>query len=164
MGMRCIHALAFIVLAWSNAGLADDRQDIERIVDEYRRYEESGDMIAQGQLMTDDRVMMYVGGLFKGDNRELMRDQQASMDEFRERFPGVRYDMEIRNLEIRSWGSAALVTFESLPKRIVPDSLPAERLKELGAAKTPLLVAHVLVKQDGAWKIAFTSFVPPGDD
>ena len=62
------------------------------------------------------------------------------------------------------WNDAtALATARWYPTRIVPASLPAETARQLGPAKTPLIVAQVLVKQEDGWKIAFTSFVPPED-
>lgn len=79
---------------------AGAEEDIAAVIDAYRIHEESGDMIAQGRLMTDDRAMMYVGGLLTGDNRQLMREQQQAQGEFQARFPGVRYRIEIRDLKI----------------------------------------------------------------
>ena len=54
-------------------------------------------MIAQGGLMTDDRSMVYVGGRITGDNRKSMREQQDYEDAHKKKFPGVHYEVEIKN-------------------------------------------------------------------
>ncbi len=154
----------FALASFTAAIHAGTEEDVAAVIDAYRLHEESGDMIAQGRLMTDDRAMLYVGGLLTGDNRSLMQEQQKAQDEFESRFPGVRYRIEIRDLKIQHWNDAtALATGYWFPTRIVPASLPAETAGQLGPAKTPLIVALVLVKQEEGWKIAFTSFVPPED-
>ena len=154
----------FVITAFTPAIHAGSQEDVAAVIDAYRRYEEAGDMVAQGRLMTDDRAMMYVGGLLTGDNRGRMQEQQKAQDEFQAAFPGVSYRIEIRDLKIQLWNDAtALATAHWYPTRIVPASLPAETARQLGPAKTPLIVAQVLVKQADGWKIAFTSFVPPED-
>jgi hypothetical protein len=162
--MRARVAGAVALASFAAAIHAGTVEDVAAVIEAYRKYEESGDMIAQGRLMTDDRAMMYVGGLLTGDNRRLMQEQQKSQDEFEARFPGVRYQIEIRDLKIQIWNDAtALATAYWHPTRVIPTSLPAESARQLGPAKTPLIVAQVLVKQEDGWKIAFTSFVPPED-
>jgi ketosteroid isomerase-like protein len=160
---RVAGALSLAVLA--AAAHAGTEEDVAAVIDAYRTYEESGDMIAQARLMTDDRAMMFVGGLLTGDNRKLMQEQQRDQDEFQARFPGVTYRIEIRDLQIRQLSdAAALATGYWYPTRVVPASLPAEAVRQLGPAKTPSIVAHVLVKQADGWKIAFTAFVPEKDE
>jgi len=108
---------------------------------------------------------VYPGGRAGGDNRKGMEQQQADQDKFAAEFPGVHHEFELRGVQVQVWNSdSALVTFDSLPTRIVPPSLPAEKAAKLGPAKIPLIVAVMLVKQQGAWKIAHTTFVPLGKD
>jgi hypothetical protein len=152
---------AVLLLAGTSLAHAGDREDILSVLDEYIAHGESADFIAQGELMTDDRAMMYVGGRLNGDNRKVMREQQDYQDRFAAEFPGVRYDIEIRDLEWQTYnGDSAILTFDWFPTRVVPPSLPAEKAAKLGPTKTPMIVAAVFVKQAGAWKIAFTAFVP----
>jgi hypothetical protein len=140
---------------------AGDKEDVMAVIGRYIQYEESGDMVAQGSLMTDDRSMVYVGGRLTGDNRKVMQEQQAYEDEHEKKFPGVHYKVEIKDVHMQFYnGDAALVTMDWFPTRVVPASLPAEKAKALEPAKTPLIVALMLVKQAGAWKIAFSTFVP----
>lgn len=144
-----------------NVAQAGDHEDVMAVIDRYVEFEESGNMLAQGDLMTDDRAMVYVGGRLTGDNRKVMREQQDYQDKFATEFPGVHYQIEIKDMRLQTWGGAtALATFDWYPTRVVPATLPAAQAAKLEPAKTPLIVAMVLVKQAGAWKIAFTTFVP----
>ncbi|MBD9480162.1 hypothetical protein [Pseudoxanthomonas sp. PXM02] len=140
---------------------AGDREDVLARINEYMAHEQSGDLIAQGRLMLDERSMVYPGGRMHGNNREGMQRQQADQDAFAAAFPGVRYEFELRDIDTQVWnGDSALVTFDSVPTRIVPASLPPEAVAKLGPPKIPLIVAAMLVKQEGVWKIAHTTFVP----
>lgn len=164
--MRKKHKLTLVaLLAVANLGFttlaqAGDKEDIAAVIEKYRVLEEKADFIAQGDLMTNDRVMMYPGGRQSGDNRKGMREQQDFIDKYHVEFPGVGYEVDIRNMEIRSWGDSAMVTLEWYPTRVVPKSLPPEKVAKLGPAKTPVLAAVMLVKLQGVWKIVFTGFMP----
>ncbi len=149
------------ILATMGFAHAGDREDVMAVIDRYIATEESGDMMGQGKLMTDDRSMVYVGGRLTGDNNKVMQEQQEYEDKHAKEFPGVHYEVEIKDVRLQLYnGNTAVVTLEWFPTRVVPASLPAEKVKALEPAKTPLIVATVLVKQAGAWKIAFSSFVP----
>ncbi len=152
----------FFGTGWAYAG---DREDVLATIDQYMAYEKSGNLIAQGELMLDERTMVYPGGRAGGDNRKGMAQQQADQDKFAAEFPGVRYEFELRDVQVQVWNAdSAMVTFDSLPTRIVPPSLPAEKTAKLGLPKIPLIVAAMLVKQQGVWKIAHTTFVPLNKD
>ena len=156
-------ALLSILAIGLTAGLAHagDREDVMAVIDRYIATEESGNMIEQGKLMTDDRSMVYVGGRLTGDNRKVMQEQQDYEDKHAKEFPGVHYEVEIKDVQLQFYnGDTAVATFDWFPTRVVPASLPAEKVKALESAKEPLIVATVLVKQAGAWKIAFSTFVP----
>ena len=147
------------------AAHAGDHDDVLASIARYMEYEKSGDMIAQGGLMLNERSIVYPGGRVHGDNRREMERQQAEQDQFAAEFRGVHYEFELRDLEVQIWNAdSALVTFESFPTRIVPASLPPDRVARLGPPKVPLIVAMLLVKQQGEWKIAHTTFVPRSAD
>lgn len=160
--MKSLVGLCTLALvSGADFAVAGDREDVLACIEQYIEHEESGDLLAQGALMTDDRTMVYPGGRLAGDNRRGMQEQQAEQDEFAAEFPGVRYEIELRDVSVRTWnGDSALVTFDSLPTRIVPPSLTPDKVARLGAPKIPLIVAAMLVKQDGVWKIVHTTFVP----
>ena len=152
---------ALVIVGTSGLARAGDREDVMAVIEKYCQYEESGDMIAQGGLMTDDRSMVYVGGRVTGNNHQAMQEQQDYEDAHKKKFPGVHYEIEIKNEVVQLYnGDAALVTLEWYPTRVVPASLPPEKVKALEPAKTPLIVALLLVKQGTAWKIASSTFVP----
>ena len=143
---------------WVHAG---DREDVLAVIDQYMAHEESGDLIAQGALMVDGRSMVYPGGRAIGDNDKGMQRQQSEQDRFAAEFPGVRYAYELRDVQLQVWNAdSAMVVFDSVPTRIVPPSLPPETVAKLGQGKVPLIVAAMLVRQQGAWKIVHTTFVP----
>lgn len=161
---HCHFMLALLLLASfeaTAAASAGDNEAIMAVLHQYIAYEESGNMIEQGKLMTDDRSMVYVGGRLTGDNRKLMQEQQAEEDQHAKAFPGVHYRIEIKDVRIQTYNAdAALVTLDWYPTRVVPPALSAETVKKLEAAKSPLIVALMLIKQQDAWKIAFSTFVP----
>jgi hypothetical protein len=163
---RCFTGLfAAVLLLGAGPAFAGDREDVIARINEYMAYEESGDLVAQGGLMLDERSMVYPGGRTQGNNREGMAQQQAAQDAFAAEFPGVRYTFELRDVQAQVWNAdSALAIFESVPTRIVPPSLPADKVAKLGTPKIPLIVAVMLVKQQGAWKIAHTTFVPRDKD
>ena len=163
------HMKAFLCVLglFSGAGSAHagDREDVLAAIAQYMEYEKSGNLIAQGELMLDERSIVYPGGRIQGDNRKGMQQQQADQDKFAAEFPGVHHEYELRDVQVKIWNAdSAMVTFDSLPTRIVPQSLPSGKVAKLGSPKVPLIVAVMLVKQQGAWKISHTTFVPLSKD
>ncbi|MGH8025097.1 MAG: hypothetical protein ACREO0_00075 [Pseudoxanthomonas sp.] len=143
---------------WAHAG---DREEVFAVISQYMDHEKSGDLIAQGKLMVNGRSMVYPGGRAIGDNDKGMQRQQSEQNQFAAEFPGVRYEYELRDVQVQVWNAdSAMVVFDSLPTRIVPPSLSPEKVAKLGQAKVSLIVAAMLVKQRGAWKIVHTTFVP----
>ena len=158
--LRRVPFLMLAAFGLSGIACAGDREDVMAVIQKYIQYEEAGDMIAQGGIMTNDRSMVYVGGRLTGDNRKLMQEQQQEEDAHQKKFPGVRYEVEIKDVQMQIYNhDSALATMEWIPTRVVPAALPPETVKQLGPAKTPLIVALMLVKEAGAWKIASSTFV-----
>lgn len=156
---------ALVLLSASGSAYAGDREDILASINQYMTYETSGNLVAQGELMVDERSIVYPGGRVQGNNRKGMEQQQADQDKFTAEFPGVHHEFELRDVQVQIWNAdSAMVTFDSLPTRIVPPSLPPEKVAKLGSPKIPLIVAVLLVKQLGTWKISHTTFVPLGKD
>lgn len=165
-GARRLAGLCALALCFgAGAAGAGDREDVLDCIHRYMGHEKNGNLLAQGELMLEERSMVYPGGRARGGNRNAMARQQAEQDAFATEFPGVRHEFELRDVEVQVWnGDSALVTFDSLPTRIVPASLPPEKAARLGPPKIPLIVAIMLVKRQGAWKIAHTTFVPRDGD
>jgi hypothetical protein len=156
---------ALVLLSASGSAYAGDREDILASINQYMTYETSGNLVAQGELMVDERSIVYPGGRVQGNNRKGMEQQQADQDKFTAEFPGVHHEFELRDVQVQIWNAdSAMVTFDSLPTRIVPPSLPPEKVAKLGSPKIPLIVAVMLVKQLGTWKISHTTFVPVSKD
>jgi len=160
-------ALAAALLAPAAASLAspsigaDDGEAILAVVNAYFRHEGKGDMLAQADLMTDDRSMLFVGGRRTGANRPRMADSHAAEQRFAQEFPGVGYTFELRDLALQSYnGDCAMVLLQTAPTRVIPAGMAADKVARLGPGKKPYLVALMLVKRAGVWKIAFTGFVP----
>lgn len=156
---------ALVLLSASGSAYAGDREDILASINQYMAYETSGNLVAQGELMVDERSIVYPGGRVQGNNRKGMEQQQADQDKFTAEFPGVRHEFELRDVQVRIWNAdSAMAMFDSLPTRIVPPSLSPEKVAKLGSPKIPLIVAVMLVKQQGTWKISHTTFVPLSKD
>jgi hypothetical protein len=156
---------ALVLLSASGSAYAGDREDILASINQYMTYETSGNLVAQGELMVDERSIVYPGGRVQGNNRKGMEQQQADQDKFTTEFPGVHHEFKLRDVQVQIWNAdSAMVTFDSLPTRIVPPSLPPEKVAKLGSPKITLIVAVMLVKQLGAWKISHTTFVPLSKD
>ncbi len=74
--------------------------------------------------------MVYVGGRLTGDNRKLMQEQQQEEDQHKKEFPGVHYEIAIKDVQVQLYnGDSALVTCDWYPTRVVPASLPPEAVK-----------------------------------
>jgi hypothetical protein len=137
---------------------AGERQDVASVVQRYARDDASGALVAQGKLMMPDRVGIWGGARHSAPVKEEMLQQQLKWIELLARFPGLKLEVTIRDLQIRQWGDTAVATFYLVTRRIIPAAMPPDRVAEL-TAKPPVvkLCSHTLIKRNGTWKIAATA-------
>ena len=143
--------LTMVVLAaFSTLAQADDKADIEALIKEYNRFEETADMAGQAKLMTPDRI--WIGGSAgRRTNQALnMKIQQAGMDRNKQRTPGTKAFHDVRDLIIRVYGDAAIASFYWYRNWVLPP-------EQEGPNPSGVLIQSLfLVKQDGSWKIAYS--------
>lgn len=129
-----------------------DREQLEALVHEFTRLEDSGDMQAQAKLMAPDRWWHGPGGR-RTDNATWMRVQEETIAASRQRFPGVRSIREARDLEIRfAAPTVAVASFTWFLNRIVPGDLPADKRQAL-APLVPVVHSQVWMKGSDGWKL-----------
>ena len=158
-GFVLFSVLTLMLLGMTNPVQAGDREDIEALIKRYSELEDATDMATQSQMMTADRTWVGIGGR-KTNNPMWLDVQQANMDNFRQRFPGVEVKREVRNLHVRLMGKVAVATFHWYANRIIPGDLPLDKVKQLGLPPVPSTHTHVLTKEGNTWKIAHTHVSP----
>ncbi|MEE9179931.1 MAG: nuclear transport factor 2 family protein [Vicinamibacteria bacterium] len=146
-------AALFLVLSTFSAR-ADDKGDVQALIDEYCRLE-GIDLAAQAKLMTDDRIMVSAGRR-QTDQATNMKVQIAGAKQFDKLDPGGQIIVTAVDPVIRVYGDTAVASFYRFW-----DYIPsAEYMKESGddapSGPSPNIVTLVLVKQGGAWKIVHT--------
>lgn len=149
--------LLWAALVAAAVAQADDRADITAIIEKYRKTQESGDLIAQSQLMTADRVGVWGGKLRARPALEELKSQMQKTKAFNAHYPGIGVRVEIEGLEIRQWGDTAAATFRMHTRRTLPASLSAADAVKLSVPVPTKLFVHTLVKQAGVWRIAVTA-------
>src|SRR5262245_26910296 len=157
-------AVATFVFGWAMATYAQskksDIEEIEALVAEYSKYEDTGDMVSQAKMMTADRWWHGIGGRHT-DNALWMKIQDEQMAANRKRYPGVQNVREVRDLKVKLIAPTVAVSiFMWVNNRIVPGDLPPEKVTALGPAPIPAYYSQVWVKQADGWKIASTHTSP----
>lgn len=149
-----VAACALCVPAWSAAQTkVTDQQEIEALVMEYTRLEDSGDMQTQSKMIAPDR-WWHGGGGRRTDNALWMKVQGTNFANFQKRYPGVTVAREVRDLKIRMVApTVAIASFTWVSNRSIPPDLPAEKVQALGPPPIPLVISLVWVKQADGWKI-----------
>jgi hypothetical protein len=160
-----VSAAFILVPCVARAGHAQREADltaINRLIDQYAQTDDAGDMAAQAELMTADRVYVGSDGGRRTDQGLNMRSQQARIDELKKLAPNTRWFSEGRDRLIRFYGNGtvAVASFYFYRTRVVPGDLPPEKVRLLGADPPPVAITHVLVKEGGAWRIAHTQVTP----
>ncbi len=134
-----------------------DQDAINRIIDQYSALEDAGDMAAQAQLMTADRVWIaqWAGRMTNQDMN--MRRQQAGFDARKEYLPGIQWFTDARDRLIKFYGngSVAVASFYWYRIFVLPGNTPPE-IAATFAPLNPAVITLVLEKQGGDWKIVHT--------
>jgi hypothetical protein len=137
-----------------------DLEDVESLVYEFSRLEDSGDMTSQARLMVADRWWHNVGGR-RTDNAVNMKIQNEAFVVSRKRYPGLQVIREVRDLKTRLIApTVAVASFTWVANRIIPPDLPSDKVQALGPAPIPVVVSMVWVKQADGWKIVNTHNSP----
>jgi ketosteroid isomerase-like protein len=162
--MKCTIFFCTIALllsfASSPAG-AQDKADIEaihKLIDQYAKTEDTGDLMGQAKLMTADRVWIGTGGGRRTDQAMNMQMQQAQFDEAKKLVPEMKWftESQDRLIKIYGNGTVAVASFYWYRTFVLPANTPMDVVKLFGSGPPPTAITLVLVKERGEWKIAHT--------
>jgi len=143
-----------------------DTQAINRLIDEYSRLEDAGDMQTQAKLMAEDRVWIAQDSGRITDQSQNMKIQQANLDALKAAFPDVKWFTDARDRLVKFYGNGAVAVASLYWYRqyVAPVDLPAEKAKKLGPQPVPIAITLVLEKRGGNWIIVHThssNLTPP---
>jgi hypothetical protein len=119
--------------------------------------EDAGDMVAQAQLMTADRVWIAQWQGRRTNQDMNMRSQQAAFDAGQEYLPGIRWFTDARDRLIKFYGNGnvAVASFYWYRTFVLPGNTPPE-IAATFVPFNPAVITLVLEKQGGDWKIVHT--------
>ena len=148
-------ALLPLVFALAVPAFAGDKEDIEALIDQYLKTEDSGDLKTQENLMAADRVWLVTGAGRRLDQSQNMAIQEAGQQPDSGEVTTIS---EARDLVVRFYGdndSVAVASFYWYINVIFRGGPP-----DGFTPPTPTLVTHLLEKEGGSWKIAHTHISP----
>jgi ketosteroid isomerase-like protein len=160
--MNCLMGLVLVVaFALSSPVVVAQKQAdidaVKTVLERYRATEDASDLVAQGKLMTPDRVWVsqFAGGR-RVDNVENMKIQQAEADRRKQLIPELKQFTEDREPLIRFYGGGdvAVVSFFRYVTRVFPPGTSPEVMREYAPSNEMMTV--VLEKRGGDWKIVHT--------
>lgn len=155
----CTISLLFLFVS-SPVG-AQDKADItaiHKLIDQYSKAEDTGDLMGQAKLMTADRVWIGDGEGRRTDQAINMQIQQAQFDEAKKLVPEIKWFTEARDRLIKLYGNGtvAVASFYWYRTFVLPANTPMDVVKLWGNQPPPIAMTQVLVKEGGEWKIAHT--------
>ena len=160
MRIKCIiFCLTFLLVGLIQAQDKEDLEAIHKLINEYGKTEDAGDMAAQAKLMTSDRIWIGPAGSGRMTNQAMnMELQQAQIDEMKKMAPGMKWFSDARDRIIKFYGKGkvAVASFYWYRLAAVPGEAPLETQELINTLIRPTVVTHVLVKEENSWKIAHT--------
>jgi len=148
-------ALLPLVFALVVPAFAGDKEDVEALIDQYLKTNDSGDLKTQAKLMAADRVWVVTGAGRRLDQSKNMAIQEAGQQASS---GDVTTISEARDVVIRFLGdndSVAVASFYWYTNVSFRGGPP-----DGFTPPAPTLVTHVLKKDGGSWKIAHTHISP----
>jgi len=158
MKLRNLYCFLLIICAPLTL-VAQSQVDIDalkKVLDRYLSTQINDQMLAQGELMANDRIWMdnVVGR--RTDNLENMRLQQQWVDHRKKVLPGFSQQVEDRDKLIKFYadGKIAVVSFYRYATFLFPSGTSEEIKKEYAATAEWIML--VLEKRDDKWVIVAT--------
>ncbi len=137
------------VMVLSSEAMAGDREDIMAVVEKYRTTEVSGDLTAQAELMTEDRLWVSALRMQGAANQQYnMARQQFDKGRRSTKNPDFKLMITYIDPIVRVYGEAAVASFLQRRSGRDPDF------------ELTFYTTLVLVKNDGIWKIDVTHQSP----
>jgi hypothetical protein len=152
--------MVLLAVLWINDAYGQDKEnskdiaDISALVQNYSKYEDEGKIDEQARLMVKNRISISADGR-RTNNETYMRFQQENFISNKQRFPDVKYYREVRDLQIRKFGTMAIASFEWYCNTVIPGDMPDEKRVQV-STPAPVFVTHVLIKSKEGWKIFHT--------
>ena len=136
---------------------ADDRSDVEDLIDQYVNSQTLENMNTQAKLMASDRTYI-VNGTRYSNNEISMALQTAGNSVTRKASPGIKRISTAEDVNIRLNGDSAIVSFYL----IMNDINNAANVKAGQNVMTTIYatVSMALFKMGDDWKIVHTHFSP----
>jgi ketosteroid isomerase-like protein len=165
-----VFCLAFLLVSFVQAQDKADVEAIHKLIDEYGKTEDAGDLTTQARLMTADRIWIGPQGSGRMTNQAMnMEFQQAQLDEMKKKVPGLKWFTDARDRIIKFYGNdkVAVVSFYWYRMAVIPGDTPLEIQEVINSLTLPRVVTIVLTKEGNSWKIAHThisSLQPPAED
>jgi ketosteroid isomerase-like protein len=152
-----VFCLAFLLAGLIQAQDKADVQAIHKLIDEYCKTEDAGDMETQAKLMKADRIWIGPAGCGRITNQTMnIEKQQAQFNEMKEMVPKIKWFNDARDRIIKFYGDGkvAVASFYWYRKFILPAKTDEDTRKLFAVQPKPLVVTQVLVKDGNEWKIA----------
>jgi len=153
-----LQQLAVLLSLFATATVqADDRSDVEGVINAYVKSQTLENMNTQAKLMASDRT--YIAGGTRYSNNEIsMAIQTATNSVTRKASPGIKRISTAEDVNIRLNGDTAIVSFYL----IMNDINNAANVKAGQSISTTVhaTVSMALFKMGGDWKIVHTHFSP----
>ncbi len=136
--MKALTTLLVVGMFLTTGAMADDMDDVKAAVQSIHAALNAGNASAVVQHYLPDRTTFAGGLLRRFDSLEEQRaDIQARFD------AGIKYNRQVRHLEVRVYGNTAVTTGYVVGTVTQPDGTTNQ---------VRLLRTTVLIKQGGQWK------------
>ena len=150
------HLMAVLALFAAPMANADDRDDVEGVINQYIDTE-TFDLTEQAKLMASDRTYI-ANGIRYSNNDKSMALQTAGNKVITKANPDIQRISTIEDLKIRLNGNAAVASFY----RVINDTNSVENVR---AGQSAMLSIYqtgtiVLFKMKDGWKIVHTHLSP----
>lgn len=153
-------SLLLYVIFFSVSFASDTELDaINKLIDNYARTEDSGRLIDQAKMMSEDRIWIGANGAGRiTDQAYNMNMQQSQADAMLNTFKGIEWFTDTRDRLIKIFGDGqfAVASFYWYRTFILPSSLDAKKRNMMQKQPDPAAITLVLEKRSGSWKIVHT--------
>ena len=132
---------------------------INKLIDNYARIEDSGRLIDQAKMMSEDRIWIGANGAGRITNQAYnMNMQQSQADVMHNTFKGIEWFTDTRDRLIKIFGDGqfAVASFYWYRTFILPSNLDVEKRNMMQKQPDPAAITLVLEKRSGSWKIVHT--------
>jgi ketosteroid isomerase-like protein len=161
-----VKTLVLVGLVFSMLGgvaVADDKDDIMALIDDYCRLQGTGDLMGQANMMTADRIFI-LGGVRETNQAANMKQQQAAQDTTKKLDPERVTIVTATDPIVRVYGDAAVASFYWHFQNVFGADFIKMTAPNVPSGSFSYIVTQVFVKEGGTWKIDYTHLSSYGDN